>query len=44
MPQNVTIRISPAEAANETILIQRLAAAAKTKPANINGLCKEIFF
>ncbi|WP_322970859.1 NAD(P)/FAD-dependent oxidoreductase [Faecalibacter sp. LW9] len=37
MPQNVTIRISPAEAANETILIQRLAAAAKTRPQNINA-------
>lgn len=37
MPQNVTIRISPAEAANETILKQRLAVAAKTKPENINA-------
>ena len=37
MPQNVTIRLSPAEAANETILKQRLASAAKTKPENINA-------
>ena len=37
MPQNVTIRISPSEAANENILKQRLASAAKTKPENINA-------
>lgn len=37
MPQNVTIRISPAEAANEKALKQRLAVAAKTKPENINA-------
>ena len=37
MPQNVTIRISPSEAANEKVLKQRLATAAKTKPENINA-------
>lgn len=37
MPQNVTIRLSPNEAANEKILKQRLADAAKTKPENINA-------
>ena len=37
MPQNVTIRISPTEAANEKILKQRLASAVKTKPENINA-------
>ena len=37
MPQNVTIRISPTEAANEKLLKQRLASAVKTKPENINA-------
>lgn len=37
MPQNVTIRLSPNEVANEKILKQRLADAAKTKPENINA-------
>ncbi len=37
MPQNVTIRLSPNEAANEKILLDRLAAAVKTSPKNINA-------